>query len=440
MRNRRWKLTLGTGAVMALLLAACGDGGGDGGGQAQAEGDLSGTTVQVLGGFTEPADAAFEEAASAFEEETGATVEYQGSADFPQLAVSRIGGGNPPDIAMIPQPGLLAQFVEDGSARPLDDIVDVDELRESLVPGLAEVGTFDGQYYGLPRVVALKSSVWYPPQAFEDAGYDIPETWEELETLTERIQADVGEGRAPWCLGIESSASTGWVITDWIEDILLRTAGPEVYEDWVEGGVAFSSPEVTEAARIFEELALTDDRVLGGSSAMLATPYGDAPRPLFDDEPGCYLHRQASFISGFFPDGWEDGEDVDVFYLPPIEGGFEGRPVLGSGDLAALFTDNPAAEEFMRFMTDPEWLGPQVDSGFDFSPFQTFPIENYESPTQRAQAEYLAEADAFNFDASDRMPGEVGSSSFWREMVRWINEETTLEEALAAIDESWPQG
>lgn len=118
----------------------------------------------------------------------------------------------------------------------------------------------------------------------------------------------------------------------------------------------------------------------------------------------------------------------------------QGRPVLGSGDLAALFTDNPAAEEFMRFMTDPEWLGPQVDSGFDFSPFQTFPIENHESPTQRAQAEYLAEADAFNFDASDRMPGEVGSNSFWREMVRWINDETTLEEALAAIDESWPQG
>jgi alpha-glucoside transport system substrate-binding protein len=435
MRTRRWTTTVGAGTAVALVLAACG-GGVD---EPRAEGDLSGMTVQVLGGFVEPADAAFLEAAAAFEEETGATVEYQGSADFPQLVQSRVGGGTPPDIAMIPQPGLLSQFVDEGVVRPLDDIVDVAELEETLVPGLVEVGTYDGQYYGLPRVVALKSSVWYPPQAFADAGYEVPETWEELEALTERIQADTGDGQAPWCLGIESSAATGWVITDWIEDILLRTAGPEVYEDWVEGEVAFSSPEVTEAARIFEDLILSDGRVLGGSPAILATPYGDAPLPLFQDEPGCLLHRQASFISGFFPSEWNDGEDVDVFYLPPVEDGFEGRPVLGSGDLAALFTDNPAAEEFMRYMTDPEWVGPQVDTGFDFSPFQTFPIENYESPTQRAQAEYLAEADAFNFDASDRMPGEVGSASFWRQMVQWINGAATLEEALEAIDESWPE-
>lgn len=433
MGRRRWQTTWVAGVLaLALVLAACGNGADE----ERADEDLSGMTVQVLGGFLEPADAAFREAAAVFEEQTGATVEYRGTADFPQLVVAQVGGGNPPDIAMIPQPGLLAQFVAEGAARLLNDIVDVDELRETLLPGLVEIGTFDGQYYGLPRVVALKSSVWYPPQAFADAGYEIPETWQELEALSEQMVAD---GNTPWCLGVESSGATGWVITDWIEDILLRTAGPEVYEAWVEGEVAFSSPEVTEAARIFEDLVLTEGRVLGGSTAILATPYGDAPLPLFEDEPGCFLHRQASFISGFFPSGWEDGEDVDVFYLPPIEGGFDGRPVLGSGDLAALFTDNPAAEEFMRFMTDPEWVGPQVDTGFDFSPFQTFPIENYQSPTQRAQAEYLAEADAFNFDASDRMPGEVGSGSFWRQMVQWISGAVTLEEALEAIDGSWPQ-
>jgi alpha-glucoside transport system substrate-binding protein len=112
--------------------------------------------------------------------------------------------------------------------------------------------------------------------------------------------------------------------------------------------------------------------------------------------------------------------------------------VLGSGDLAALFTDNPAAEELMRYMSDPEWLGAQIDTGFDFSPHQTFPIENYPSEAQRAQAQFLQDADVFRFDASDQMPAEVGAGSFWSQMVAWINDQVTLEEALQNIDASWP--
>lgn len=422
----------GATLVGALLLAACGEDAAD-----PDAGEFAGERVQVLGGFTSPADDAFREAVEGFEEATGATVEYQGSADFEQLIRSRVDGGNPPDIGMIPQPGLLGQFVAQEQVRPLDDIVDTAQLEETLIPGLFEIGTYDGQYYGLPRVIALKSSVWYPPQAFEERGYELPETWAELEELTETIAAE-GDV-APWCLGIESAGATGWVITDWIEDILLRSAGPDVYEDWVTGDIAFSSPEVLEAARTFEDLLLTDGHTFGGRGAILGTPYGDAAMPMFDEEPDCLLHRQASFISGFFPDGAVEGEDVDVFYLPPMDDGFDGNPVNGSGDMAALFTDNPAAEELMRYMSDPEWLGPQIDTGFDFSPHQTFPIEEYPSEAQRAQAEYLRDADAFAFDASDRMPAEVGAGTFWTRMVSWINQELTLEEAMEEIDASWPE-
>jgi alpha-glucoside transport system substrate-binding protein len=432
-RTKRRLAIGGTTLASVLLLAACGEDAAD-----PDAAEFTGETVRVLGGFTAPANDAFLEAVEDFEEETGATVDYQGSADFEQLIRSRVDGGNPPDIGMIPQPGLLGQFVSQGQARPLDDIVDTEQLQETLIPGLFEIGTYDGQYYGLPRVIALKSSVWYPPQAFEEAGYEIPETFEELEELTERIAAE-GDA-APWCLGIESAGSTGWVITDWIEDILLRTSGPEVYEDWVDGDVDFSSPEVMEAASRFEDLLLTEGHTFGGRGTILSNPYGDAPLPMFAEEPDCLMHRQASFISGFFPSDAVEGEDIDVFYLPPMqEDGFDGNPVNGSGDLAALFTDNPAAEELMRYMSDPEWLGPQIDTGFDFSPHQTFPIEEYPSAAQRAQAEYLRDTDAFAFDASDRMPAEVGAGTFWSAMVSWINEELTLEEAMEAIDESWPE-
>jgi alpha-glucoside transport system substrate-binding protein len=324
-RRTRGRRTIATVALTALVVAACGGDGDTTEPTVDADGDLTGQTVTVLGGFVAPADEAFREAVEGFEEQTGATVDYQGSADFEQLVSSRVRGGNPPDIAMIPQPGLLRDFVAEDRVRALDDIVDTEQLQETLVPGLFEVGTVDGDYYGLPRVVALKSSVWYPPQAFEEAGYEVPATWAELEELTERI-ADEQDGAAPWCLGIESSGSTGWVITDWIEDILLRTAGPDAYDDWVRGELDFDSPEVTEAAEMFADLTLTEGHVLGGRGAILGTPYGDAPSPMFQDPPGCYLHRQASFISGFFPDAVVEGEDVDVFYLPEVDGGYDGAP------------------------------------------------------------------------------------------------------------------
>lgn len=431
----RW-LTLG--ACMALLVAACAGEEPDTAGEGEGDGEFAGQTVQVMGAFVDPANDAFREAVRGFEEETGATVNYEGSADFETLILTRVQGGNPPDIAMFPQPGLMADFVESGDARPLDDVVDTAALQESLLPGLFELGTVDGAYYGLPRVIAVKSVVWYSPGPFTEAGYEIPETWQGLLDLTDTIAQDVGSGQAPWCIGIESSGATGWVVTDWIEDLMLRTAGPEAYDQWIAGDLAFSSPEVRRAAEMFAEIALNEDYVLGGRQGIVTTPFGDSADPLFEDPPGCYLHRQASFIIGFLSEDLEPAEDFDVFYLPPVEDGYDGNPVLGSGDLASLFTDNPAAEGLMRYMSDPGWLGPQIDTGSDFSPHRDFPLEQYPNDVTRAQARILADADVFRFDASDSMPGIIGTGAFWSEMVAWVNGENTLDEALQNIDNSWP--
>lgn len=436
----RWLRPFAVFVGMCLLAAACGGGDGEADGGEGADGDLSGMEVEVLGGFTAPFDEAFREAVVPFEEETGATVVYTGSPDFETQIQTRILGGDPPDIAMFPQPGLMNDFIAQGEIRALDDVVDTEELQESLIPGLFELGTVDGSYYGLPRVVNVKSVVWYPPGPFDEAGYEIPQTWQELLGLTDTIAQDSEQGQAPWCVGIEAAGATGWVVTDWIEDLMLRTAGPEAYDAWVAGDLPFSSPEVTRAAELFAEIAFTDGYVLGGRQGMLATPFGDSIAPLFEDPPACYLHRQASFIFGFLPEGVDPASDVAVFYFPPVEGGFDGEPVLGGGDLASLFTDNPAAEAFMRYMTDPGWLGPQVETGQDFAPFQDFPLENYPDDVTRQEAEILAGADVFRFDASDLMPAEVGAGAFWSEMVAWINGDVPLEQALQNIDNAWPAG
>ncbi|WP_157042105.1 ABC transporter substrate-binding protein [Nitriliruptor alkaliphilus] len=429
--------TRGGAAILALALAlaatACleeGDGDGDG--------DGVGGSVSILGAYTDE-DGNLRDMLSDFSAESGINVEYEGSADFETVAVSRMEGGNPPDILIFPQPGLMADFAARDQLQPLDDLFDRGELEGRLHEGLIDLGLVDDQLYAIPIWLSIKSLVWYPKQAFDDAGYEAPETLTELQELTDQIRED---GTTPWCIGIEASGSTGWPATDWLEDILLRTAGPEAYDQWVDGELEFASPEVTEAAEYFEEIALTDGNVLGGSTGIVTTPFGSAPEPMFEDPPACFLHKQASFIVGSFPEEAEFGTDFDVFYFPsaPEIGDYDGQPLMGAGDIAALASDNEAAREVLEYLTQPEaFEQSRAQDGGTLFAFQDFTSDQYPDPVDQAQATFLEEAEEFRFDGSDLMPGTVGSGTFWSEMVAWLNGEKDLQSALSAIDASWPE-
>jgi len=319
-------------------------------------------------------------------------------------------------------------------------VLDIDSLEETLIPGFLEATTAeDGQIYGAPMRMAFKSVVWYPVPEFEEAGYEVPETYEELVALEQQILDD---GNTPWCLGMEAGADTGWVATDWIEELVLRTGGPDVYDQWVSHEIPFDAPEIQRAGELFGDIVLDEDKVLGGPDAVLTTPFGDSPNPMFDDEPACFLHRQGNFITGFFPEDVQDDltANVGTFLFPPVtEDGFEGSPILGGGDLAALFNaDDENAVRVMQFITSPEFGGPWAEGGGWLSPHTTFDTSQYGDEITQEIAELAAEADVFRFDGSDLMPGSVGAGTFWTEMVSWINGENDLEAALSAIEESWP--
>jgi alpha-glucoside transport system substrate-binding protein len=395
--------------------------------------------VEIFGGITGEEEAGLvREAVAEIAEATGIDVRYEPSRDFSTLIRSRVRGGDAPEIALFPQPGLLLDMSPD--LAPFDEAgIDVEALSGTLIPGFLDSATRDGQVYGAPVNMAVKSLVWYPKQAFEDAGYEVPETHAELLELSDQI---VSDGGTPWCVGIESGPDTGWPATDWLEDYVLRTAGPDAYDQWVAGELGFASPEVTEAAETAGDILLNDDYVDGGGRAIVNTPFGDAPRDMFDEEPGCWLHRQASFITTFFPE--EVQEDLDevagVFMLPPVEGGFDGTPVLGSGDFAALFdADNDNAVEVMEYLTSDRFGGPWARGGGFQSPHTTFDVGEYPDETTREIAEQTNDADVFRFDGSDLMPGAVGTGSFWEGMVDWIGGRKDLDEVLSDIDDSWPQ-
>jgi alpha-glucoside transport system substrate-binding protein len=253
--------------------------------------------------------------------------------------------------------------------------------------------------------------------------------------LSDQIVAD---GGTPWCIAIEEGDATGWVGTDWVEDILLRTASPETYDAWVRHDLLFDSPEVRRVFGIMERIWFNDDYVYGGRANIVAERWMDNSVHLFEEPPGCYLYRQASWAPSYlFPQTATYSQDYDFFYLPPIDLEF-GHPVLGSGDIMAMFNDRPEVREVMRYLTTAESARVLVESGGFISPHRDTPLEWYPSAADLRYAQIILSADTYRFDGSDLMPGKVGTGTFWRGIVDWVNG-TDLETVLQDIDNSWPQ-
>jgi alpha-glucoside transport system substrate-binding protein len=291
------------------------------------------------------------------------------------------------------------------------------------------------QMYGVWHRFNAKSLVWYPKAAFEASGYEIPTSWEELQALQDQIVAD---GDTPWCVGIESGAATGWPATDWTEEFMLRTTSLENYDNWVTGDLPFSSPEVKNAIETFAAIWNDSAMVYGGTPAIVTTFFGDAPAPMFQDPPGCWLHKQGNFITSFFPEGKTYGVDYGVFYLPGVDPAY-GKPFLVAGDVMSAFRDRPEIRAVMQFFSTGEGIRGWLAAGGALGMQKDVELDWYGNPVELDIAVLVADATAVRFDASDLMPGEVGSGSFWKGMTDYFSGAQPLDTVLKEIDASWPR-
>ena len=435
--KRRRAALAATAAALALSTTGClgssddGGGGGSSGGGDDGEVEILATTDPLV---FDGLKAKIEEEADA----AGITVNVQRVDNINQLILTRIQAGDPPDIAVIPQPGVIKQIVDRGEGVELtDDIVPADTIAD-MTNGTLEAGQIDGTQYGLMISMNVKSLVFYNKQAWDKAGYKAPETLDDLAALTEQIKSD---GRTPWCFGIESGTATGWPATDWFEDLIMRYGGADVYNQWVANEVKFDSDVVRQAADFFETNVLAEDSVPGGRGSISSVAFGDAEDTMWDDDPGCWMLKQGNFIvsADFMPQDVVDNVDerVGVFGLPPAEAGGE-NPVLGGGDLATLLEDNEDSRAIMKILADVD-LGTEAAPSSSFiSPHTEFDTSLYPSELTRQIADVAYQADPFLFDGSDQMPGEVGAGSFWKEMTAWISEQQDLDTTLTNIDDSWP--
>jgi len=402
-------------------------------------GEYTGTVVTMAGPFTDNDAVKFDASVKAFEDATGIDIQYSGSKEFEAAIRIQIEGGNAPDIVDFPQPGLLNTFVAQGRVVDLNGVVSPDWLQQNYIQSWLDMATMEGPdgpvMAGVWGRVNGKSIVFYPKAQFDAAGYAVPETWDELMALTEQIASD---GDTPWCVGIESGAATGWTMTDWVEDVMLRTTSLENYDAWVKGELPFDSPEVRTALGYVTDIWFNDAYVYGGRSAITTTAFGDAPKPMFDAPPKCWLHRQGNFITSFFPEGLTAGTDYDFFYLPPIDDAY-GKPVLVAGDIYAMFNDRPEVRAVIQYFSTGDSVKGWVEAGGAISPHKDSSLEWYADSVTQKTAEVIQNATSVRFDGSDLMPGAVGSGSFWKEMTDYVSGSVDLDTALKNIDASWPK-
>ena len=447
MTRRRISALVG---ATVLAVAACGGGGGTaspaggasaspaggasaspGGGESASPGASNGGaaasfeniggSVTVVGSWSGSEQESFLAMVAPWEEMTGVTVEYSGSRDLAAQLTAGISSGNLPDVAGLPGPGLMREWYDSGALKPLD-FVDFAKYESETPPGFAASGkAADDKLIGIFTKAAVKGLIFYNTAHFDGAE---PESWEALQAM------DAAPAEALWCVGFESGAASGWPGTDWLEDIVLRQAGPDVYDAWVRGEQKWTSPEIKGA---FETFGTVVDKTFGGSDTIVTTNFGAAGNPLFTDPPGCKFHHQASFITDFFKNegGAADG-DFDFFVMPAIDEQFAGA-VTTAGDLFGMFNDTPQAQSLIQWLLTADAQQIWVERGGFISMNRNVPLESYPDETSSRSAEILAEAPAAKFDGSDLMPNAM-NEAFFRAMMEFSQNPANLDSILANLD------
>ncbi|WP_421735199.1 ABC transporter substrate-binding protein [Cellulomonas sp.] len=414
-RRRRTALTLGL--LAAVATAAC----------TPPEPELSGEHVDVVGLWSGPEYDAFATVASAWEEDTGAVVDWRGSRDIARDLATRLEADNPPDLAVLPNPGLLHDLADEGALVPLD----ADRFDQDYSPAWLDLGSDGSELFGVFAKVSSKATVWYSPPTFAAGGYAVPSTWDDLTALADRMVAD---GRTPFSVVAPKGPGSGWALTDWVAQLVLGACGPEVYDRWVAAEIPWTDDCVRGAFDRFVAIVGTPGYVLGGTDGILTTSDADGILPLYTDPPSAPMYPMASFAQGFITSAYPDlvpGDGYDWFPFPAVDPEHADAITVG-GDVVVLMTDTPAGRSFLTFLAGADAQAAWVELGGYTSANRDVPPDAYSDPVALSIADQLTQADVTRFGAGDLMPAEV-QRAWWAGMLDLVEDPTTLDALLASL-------
>lgn len=423
------KLLLVTAIITAVFGLAFA--GGD-----SEEAQSSGTDrISFLGVWGDQEVEVFMSMVKPFEERTGITVEYEGTRDLDAIITTRVEAGNPPDIAGLTSPGKMIELARDGKLVDLTTVLNMEDFNKNYSAGWKDLGTVDGTLYGLFTKAAIKGLVWYNPKTFSAAGINPPSnewTWNQMMDMSKQA-AD--RGIAPWAIGIESGSASGWVGTDWLENIFLRINGPEKYQQWYEGKLAWTSPEVKQAWEAWGQLIANPDMVYGGSAYINSTNFGNAHAPLFAQPPKALFHQQASFIQGFISEQFptlSPVEDFDFVAFPSIDTQYS-KAVEGAADIFVAFRNSPEIKAFMEYLASAEAQAFWAAGTGGLATNKNVSLVFYPDELTKRAADILNKSEIVVFDASDMMKPEM-NAAFWSAIVSFVENPDNLDSILADLE------
>ncbi len=394
--------------VLALAAAGCGgddgdgeNGNGNGGGEAVPEG-VSGD-VTIMGVWTGDEQASFQAVIDSFTEiNPDVTVNYNPAGDqLPTVLATAVEGGDPPDLATLPQPGLMRDFAGRGELQPIDFARE--QIEENYAESWLDLGTVDGELYGLFFKGANKSTIWYNVNVFEGAGVEPPETWDDLMAAADTIQQ---YGVPAYSIG----GADGWTLTDLFENIYLRTAGPDLYDQLSNHEIPWTDESVITALEMMAEVVGAEENIAGGTTGALQTDFPTSVTRVFSDPPEASMVIEGDFVAGVITESTEaePGTGFNVFRFPNID---DSPPaVMGGGDAVVLFTQNEAAQALLQYLATPAAAEVWAARGGFSSPNQNLDPEVYPDEINRETASALAEAEVFRFDLSDLQPAAFGGT------------------------------
>lgn len=398
-RHKRFWILL---AALALVAAGCN--GGDDVTDGDDEQPQGGDPINVAAVWTGSEQERFEAVLAAFTESTGIEASFRSTGDdIAAFLGTQIEGGSPPDVAVIPQPALVQQLAGNGSLQELNEDV-VASLDENFAPVWKEVGSVDGTPYAVYFKVANKSTWWYNTSIFTQAGVEPPSDWDGmLETA-----GTVNASGTPW---VAMGGADGWTLTDWFENIYLRTAGGDMYDQLTAHDIPWTDQSVKDALEVFGELVGDPANLAGGTNGAINTSFEESVTSVFSDSPSAGTVYEGDFVAGIITGETEAQpvEDFNFFDFPAIDG--SAPAVVSGGDGAVVLTDNPSAQRFAEFLTTAEAAEAWASQGGLISPNQNLDPSVYPDDLTRQIAEAVVAAEEVRFDMSDLVPSEFGGTT-----------------------------
>jgi alpha-glucoside transport system substrate-binding protein len=397
-------------ALLAVCLLAVGvstscGGDDDGGGTAEGTGEI--TIFSLWGGSEQEA---FQKVLTQFTNDTGIETKYESARDFLPVIRTRLAADNPPMVAIIPRPGFVAELARDDVLIPIEDLgLDPDEINENYSETWTSLATVDDTVYGVVAKANSKSTVWYKPNSFQENGFEVPQTWDDLLQITEQYKA---KGKTPWAVGAQGDENS-WTLTDWFEQIYARQSGPEKYSQLFETGeVPFNDQSVKDALTEMVKV-VNDENVAGGIDTALGISFVDAIGRVFGKNPRAEMFYEGGFVGGIATQqvntSLKPGEDIDWFEFPEINAE-HGNPLVGGGDVASAFVNNEDVSKLIEYLATPEAGEIWVSTGAIASPNEAVPDDAYPNDLVSKEAQQIKEAETFLFDGSDLLPGTLGQN------------------------------